>query len=372
MKDTLNAYLQLRGHVEEAGGQRMALLKNPILFSDQKLLATLDPKNVQTLEVPSAQIPEGALVTTGSDKFLHEVRAYSDVPMRRRVQSIAKKEFDESKHPRDKEGKFTEGGMIYAPDSEYLSRTKEYIEATFVSQYQTQQWQRSRGEGPVTPIEEVPLEALKAQATTMGRAMLARAIPTVRVPAFVAEKILEDGRFKSQHESGRSGGVLDPAYRAEAEQTMFGTDPTGDVTKRPIYGVFIEDFAEARYNQARTYGEVIFVLKDSILDRTTVSFSDSLADSYHAETIAPRPYREFDWVGTGATGHQLTNANSVDKLFSYAEAQFHGGVTLEDVKDVMVNNDRYLLWQSSGTLAKFKEKGIAVRVITPGPHKARI
>jgi hypothetical protein len=109
MKDTLNAYLQLRGHSD------IPILKNPILFGRQEHLAKLKPEDIQTLTIPSAQIPIEALVTTGSDAFLHEVRAYSDVPLWKKLQSVAKKEaaFDESKHPREPGGS-SEGGQFAA------------------------------------------------------------------------------------------------------------------------------------------------------------------------------------------------------------------------------------------------------------------
>lgn len=105
MGDALKAYLQLRGHHDT----EHPTLKNPILFGRQEYLAKLHPDDIQTLEIPSSQIPAGALVTTGSDSFLHEVRAYSDVPLRRKIA------FDEAKHPREPKGtgeggQFTETG----------------------------------------------------------------------------------------------------------------------------------------------------------------------------------------------------------------------------------------------------------------------
>lgn len=298
-----------------------------------------------------------------------------------KIRALLKKsalKFDESQVVRNKakghEGEFAaKRGMTYAPDPAFISEVKEQVEATLAAQYQEHEHRKSKG-GPVTPWEDIPLDAIKERVTATAREVLARAVPTVRVPDFVAIKILQDGRLKSQHESGRSGGVLDPGYRAEAETQMFGTDAKGDLKERPIYGVMIEDFAEAQHgmNQARSYGDAIFVLKDSILDRTTVSFGDSLADAHHYKIVAPRPYREFDWVGVGGGGGQLTNDSTVDKMFHYVEAQFHGGVTLDDVKEVVVPHSLYTYWESSGTLAKFKEKGVAVRVIAPGPHKARV
>jgi hypothetical protein len=57
------------------------VLKNPLFFSDVDKLAKLDRASVRTLRVPTKNIPDRALITTGSDDFLHEVRVYSDVPV---------------------------------------------------------------------------------------------------------------------------------------------------------------------------------------------------------------------------------------------------------------------------------------------------
>jgi len=78
VKDALNSYLWSRD--TDAAG--VPVLKNPILFGVQKQLRTIDPSWIKTLHVPSKNIPERALVTTGSDEFLHEARVYADVPIK--------------------------------------------------------------------------------------------------------------------------------------------------------------------------------------------------------------------------------------------------------------------------------------------------
>lgn len=56
-------------------------LKNPVLFGDLNKLAKIDLKQVRILSVPSKNIPDKALITTGTDEFLREVRVYADVPV---------------------------------------------------------------------------------------------------------------------------------------------------------------------------------------------------------------------------------------------------------------------------------------------------
>jgi hypothetical protein len=74
--DAFNAYLWGR----QSAGRDVGLLKNPVLAGQREALAKIDPKNIRILRVPSANIPKGALITTGSDDFLHEIRTYADVP----------------------------------------------------------------------------------------------------------------------------------------------------------------------------------------------------------------------------------------------------------------------------------------------------
>lgn len=75
LEDAFKSYLQIRGN------SKIDSLKNPMLFGQQKHLRKIDPANVRTLHVPKAGIPDAALVTSGSDDFLHEVRVYADVPV---------------------------------------------------------------------------------------------------------------------------------------------------------------------------------------------------------------------------------------------------------------------------------------------------
>jgi len=136
--DLLNLYLYGRETASErVTGSRVEILKNPILFGQQKHLAKINPDHIQILEADAEDIPADALVTTGSDKFLHEVRVYADVPRRRKkaasetahptqpLPKVAKdaNAFDETKHPRapggtEEGGQFTETGRSGVPTSD--------------------------------------------------------------------------------------------------------------------------------------------------------------------------------------------------------------------------------------------------------------
>ena len=80
--DAFKSYLQIRESVgAKLLGSRDSILKNPLLFGDIRKLRLINPDHIKTLHVPTKNIPDRALITTGSDKFLHEVRAYSNVPI---------------------------------------------------------------------------------------------------------------------------------------------------------------------------------------------------------------------------------------------------------------------------------------------------
>lgn len=81
LDDTFKSYLMSRDMAAKKLGKQDQL-KNPILFGDQKKLRLIDPENIRTLHVPTANISDKALITSGSDSFLKEVRVFADVPVK--------------------------------------------------------------------------------------------------------------------------------------------------------------------------------------------------------------------------------------------------------------------------------------------------
>lgn len=114
VKDAFNQYLWGRDFASreiDDGGRAATMLKNPILFGNQEQLARLDPDQIRTLSVPTANIPDSALITSGSDDFLHEVRVYSDVPVggTRVEKALVALKYSEDQE-RDEQGRFSGGG----------------------------------------------------------------------------------------------------------------------------------------------------------------------------------------------------------------------------------------------------------------------
>jgi hypothetical protein len=191
------------------------------------------------------------------------------------------------------------------------------------------------------------------------QSMVDKGHPCIRVPSHVVHKVLESGRFKSQFETGSSGGTLDPTYRALSERAQFGyptnrrpeghhdifldhdeSDPEHPVHARPIYGYLAHD--PIANDKGRYYGEHTLVLhKPTLWHRTSVTMGDSLA--YH-DRLTPRPAESVDIHTADADPMAHYTFNDSNKKIlkaklkyhqdrtldgegsGYTEAQFHGGV----------------------------------------------
>lgn len=160
----------------------------------------------------------------------------------------------------------------------------------------------------------------------------------VRADVFTAEKIIEDGRFKSQHETNSSRGMLSPGTRRIAELDMFSYPNDLPAEERPIYGYL--DGLTQEYGAVSSYGEVKFVMKPEVKERTTFTSTDSLnSNLVPAAVTAPRItalYRRS--FGDKLTGLDFPVA---DWGTVYWEAQIHRSVSLHDVEKIIVFYTRY-------------------------------
>jgi len=144
--------------------------------------------------------------------------------------------------------------------------------------------------------------------------------------------IIPSGRFKSQFETSASQGLFDPEFRQKAEGDLFSYDDDLDPAERPIYG-YVGD-ATAEGGMVTQYGDVAFVLKDGVRERTTWTQIDSLGTG-----VVPSPIERPSHLSLMDPGSQdnplfgLDNPLPVDD-YGYVEAQIHGGVTLDDVREV--------------------------------------
>ncbi len=154
--------------------------------------------------------------------------------------------------------------------------------------------------------------------------------------------ILQSGRMKTQFETGTSGGSVAPEMRAAFEQRTWGYARDLDPKLRPIYGYLSPAGVDAETNayQAAQYGEIRIVLKDSVRSRTSFMVGDSLGSSSATPTAMDAPgWEAFNvspgtgWRSPGGLGRDY--GSEAFQRDQYVETQIHGGVTPDDIAEVV-------------------------------------
>jgi len=167
------------------------------------------------------------------------------------------------------------------------------------------------------------------------------------VPLSAVDSILASRRIMSQFEVGESRGYLAPGYRSLAEANQYGYPPNMRPSSRPIYGVSVPERMNATdFRWSEMYGELKFVLKNDVQSRTTYTLGDSLNSA-----ARPAP------IGVVAPT-SLYDSGPV-----HAEAQMHGGVSLDDVSEVIVREDSMSPDVLNDLRAKIEAAGIKFTVI---------
>lgn len=212
--------------------------------------------------------------------------------------------------------------------------------------------------------EDYPtLDELHDAVSAKMRELTAKAKVRVRVDEDALGSILEDGRFKTQFETGTSEGALNPELRDQIENFYFGYEDTPG-EDRPIYGYVAGQGDEWTTQQ---YGEVIVQLDDDIRDRTSVSFFDSL-DAYRGtgtifeqgQELMPSPLNDPSWQSAmpwepDQLYGSILQFEDLRELPAYAEAQIHGGVAVDDIEQVIFTGAE----PSAEIKAALKEAGIS-------------
>jgi hypothetical protein len=170
-------------------------------------------------------------------------------------------------------------------------------------------------------------------------------------------RVLEEGKFKNQFESKRSGGLLDPELRKMREKATFDVDLQTPNEQRPVYGYItnnslaLHDWtpkltAEQEWDNilnlwnpnTSQYGQIKVVLKDQVRYRTTVTIGDSLTRGSLAENInAKNP--DLDNMGFQRQG--APEQNEGKPIASYFEAQVTGGVSIQDIDTIYAKEGPY-------------------------------
>lgn len=188
--------------------------------------------------------------------------------------------------------------------------------------------------------------------------------PAISVPTVVLRHIVRSGRMKSQFETGRSSGDYNPERRSSAEKFWFGYGEDHPDHARPIYGYLTRH--PYTDDATHSYGAHTLILhKPRVWHRTTYTGADSLDNR---RRIAPvpvtnrhslhgMPLEHFDLDDEMASemspeeiGHHMRRFNPeriADEFWrhpddvndiNYPEAQYHGGVSLKDVRHVILRS----------------------------------
>jgi hypothetical protein len=191
----------------------------------------------------------------------------------------------------------------------------------------------------------------------------------IRMRESKLDLLVADGRFKSLSEKPDQTSVYEINYaeaRNDLEKGLWGIPENA---KSPIYGYIDSPIHFGVDNMTRMYGDVKIVLKDTVVNRATITAGDSanhglipvrMSDARsgnltNAQVHGAYISRAFQ-RGADTVSQPVTSMRGKDKI-DYFEAQIHGGVTLNDIKSVRVSKYSTI---SDSTISTLKEKGIEV------------
>lgn len=230
--------------------------------------------------------------------------------------------WDEGEHPRDRRGRFNskgdqgEGVPLVRSATSWLARVDSAHSLLHSS------IARNRGFDSV--------DDFRAAVTARVKDMVQRPELRVRMRSDKLLPMLREGRYKSQFETGTSGGAYLPRLRASAEELLFGYSADLSLNERPVYAYLSEHPPGYAEGPVDHYGGVVIVLKPQVRSRATVVGDDSLRIVNAGQDSAPVPVSDPDWHffdrrRIQGVLNRPPNAMLDDSVIGYAEAQIHGG-----------------------------------------------
>jgi len=186
--------------------------------------------------------------------------------------------------------------------------------------------------GSLTAAEILP-QQLEAVAEIEGP--LKTSNVTITMPPRVLAQVLNDGRYKTQFETRRSGGLNDPQARSKEEAERFGYPTHMKPEFRPVYGMVELGGVQAPSERDNLqYGSAVIVLKPETRERTTFTTGDSLSlNRPSAPVMNPRAQPAV--VGIDKDTIMRESVFREDPRKIYLEAQIHGGVRTSDIASVI-------------------------------------
>jgi hypothetical protein len=167
--------------------------------------------------------------------------------------------------------------------------------------------------------------------------------------------VLEEGRVKSQFETGYSQGSFAPEFRQNIENRIMGIPQNLPETLRPIYGFFADQQRDFGWNEddelvvtpltdvppnqsSRPYGDHQIILRGEIRDRTTATIGDSFGSRG-----AVVPLDETVLEEIGAVLGYFTEDNEIDLdrvknivyMLSFSGAPSHQTISILAMEGLM-------------------------------------
>jgi hypothetical protein len=174
------------------------------------------------------------------------------------------------------------------------------------------------------------------------RELVADAPIIVRVHQEDLGRIVDDGRLRTQHETGTSSAALDSAWRSHVEQELFGQ------AQPPIYGYLLGSVGAGRTNApVRHYGSALLVMSQQVRARTSVLAYDTLGGYSQWSEAGEAPHGCPELIGNvthrslvrplpeGESLREVASSHPRPFPFGYCEAQIHEGVELEDIERIV-------------------------------------
>jgi len=333
------------------------------------------------------------------------------------ISHLIKADFEESEHPRDKDGKFAPKGTgvkgidkerseAYDSQEEALQAAENHLGngrpvATYkvkqpklvtdisreISSWRTPKWlnDESRYKDMAKQVFENRLatdvkdegkgrsvDEYREELFTKFHSMVDNQPLRIRVRIQHIEVLLseDEERYKTQFETGVSGGLLDNSRRSQAELEGLNIPEHIDARYRPTYGYINDTMGDPSH-----YGKVGFILNESVKKRATITLDDSLRGM--GIGYLPIPFNqivpgraandpeELMYVGACIGNKTHTIRKGKVPSWSYIEAQIQGGWHMGEVTGAVFYKDCF---KSDGTLepeyakleAKLKDRGIKV------------
>lgn len=159
-----------------------------------------------------------------------------------------------------------------------------------------------------------------------------------------------DGRFKSQFETGTSGGALSSTSRSCTEYGYFGfkNDLKFEAEKRPIYGYMTNQqtgwTGEGDSPSVGHYGDTFCKIKDEkFKSSATFTVGDSL-HRYDHQAATPVGKPHFTSFGVAPSKTEIDRikkyiSGEISSLRNYIEVQYHDQLQLSDIETVKCSLD---------------------------------